>query len=151
MSANRRGLHGSMVCSRSLCLRGVLLDVCRLRTGEPLGPPGRLRQDRAGRAPLDNGNIRFMPRASDGVSTGAFIDARGEYRIEKLQGLPPGKYRVEIYSNGETKANSSPPTAHRSAGGFPPPAIERIPPKYNLQSTLTVELTPSGPTSSTLT
>ena len=114
--------------------------------GNPLGRravSGKIALDGA---PLDNGNIRFMPRASDGVSTGAVIDARGEYRIEKLQGLPPGKYRVEIYSNHQTKAKSSPPTAHRSAGGFPPPGIERIPPKYNLQSTLTVEMTPSGPT-----
>ncbi len=91
--------------------------------------------------PLDAGNIRFLPQEADGVGSGAVI-ANGEHRLDKLQGLPPGTYRVQIFATGD----ALPPEEIGIAGGFPPPGTERIPPQYNTASTLTIEVAERGST-----
>lgn len=107
--------------------------------GNPLG-----RQPLSGRIaldgkPLDDGNIRFLPEQSSGISSGATI-SNGQYSLRTLQGLPPGKYKVQIFAADRTK--DATPVA--SAGGFPPPQRERIPSRYNTQTTLILEVTASA-------
>ena len=120
-----------------LCIPLCLLLLAGCGHGNPLG-----RVDISGKItldgkPLPDGNIRFLPQQSGGVQTGAVIDSGGEYHIEKLQGLPPGKYRVQIFSSEKPKGA---PAVVAAPAGLPPPSIERIPPQYNLASTLVVEV-----------
>jgi len=86
--------------------------------------------------PVDYGSIQFSPEdAMRGVSSGAMI-ADGKYQITASQGLPPGSYRVMISSPDRSKQEKveGPPGDERSL------AVERIPKKYNLQTTLQIEV-----------
>jgi hypothetical protein len=86
--------------------------------------------------PVDYGSIQFSPDDTQhGVSSGAMIED-GKYQIELSQGLPPGLYHVMISSPDRNKHEKveGPPGDERSL------AVERIPKKYNLQSTLQIEV-----------
>ncbi|HEY4234694.1 MAG TPA: hypothetical protein VGM76_14770 [Lacipirellulaceae bacterium] len=89
--------------------------------------------------PLDQGSIRFSSSSGTKiVVTGATIQ-NGVLEIPREKGLPPGTYRVEVYS-ADTKA---PPVAYRGAPGepkMPPTAPERIPAEYNVNSQRIVEV-----------
>ena len=91
--------------------------------------------------PLDKGTIDFRPFAGEkSVSSGAAI-ADGVYEIANLKGLPPGRYEVRIFSS---KEDMSPPPEGVRPGGMRP-GIERLPPRFNVQSTQIVEVTAAGP------
>jgi hypothetical protein len=86
--------------------------------------------------PVDYGAIQFMPEdLQHGVSSGAMIEG-GRYTIKESQGLPPGSYRVMISSpdRGQKEKVEGPPGEERSL------AVERIPKKYNLQTTLKLDV-----------
>ncbi|MFM9965541.1 MAG: hypothetical protein ACKV2Q_30515 [Planctomycetaceae bacterium] len=88
--------------------------------------------------PLASGSIRFEPQNVSGikVSAGAVIH-NGQFVILEDQGLPKGSYKVSISSpEGGNQEPSMP------APNVPPPR-ERIPEKYNINTTLTVEI-PTG-------
>jgi hypothetical protein len=90
--------------------------------------------------PLEKGTIDFRPvPGSKSVSSGAPI-TRGAYQIDTLRGLPPGKYEVRIFSSKDV-----PPPKDAPPGGGNPPAVELIPPEYNIQTTQIVEVTAAGP------
>jgi hypothetical protein len=91
--------------------------------------------------PMDHGSIEFSPQADDGVSSGAMI-VDGEYSIPAEKGLPPGEYRVRIYSpeGGQSAPADGPPGPNMG-----PPAQERVPPNYNRESEIIVEVTAEGP------
>lgn len=86
--------------------------------------------------PVDYGGIQFLPEDPQrGVNSGGMIDA-GKYQIKESQGLPPGAYRVMISSpdrREQTKVEEMP-------GDVRTLALERIPVKYNLQTTLKIEV-----------
>ena len=64
----------------------------------------------------------------------------GVYAIEELKGLPPGKYRVRI-SAADTGPEERGEAPMMPPGGGPYPIRkDLIPPKYNSQSELTVEV-----------
>ncbi|HEY2413536.1 MAG TPA: hypothetical protein VGI40_14900 [Pirellulaceae bacterium] len=89
--------------------------------------------------PVDYGSIQFSPEDPDhGVSSGAMIE-NGRYHTKVTDGLPPGSYKVMITSpdRGKVEKVEGPPGDERSF------AVERIPKKYNLQSTLKIEV-PKG-------
>jgi hypothetical protein len=89
--------------------------------------------------PVDYGSITFQPEDPDhGVGTGAMIE-NGAYRTKLADGLPPGSYKVMISSpdRGKVEKVEGPPGDERSY------AVERIPKKYNLQTTLKIEI-PKG-------
>ena len=95
-------------------------------------------------APLDQGSIEFRPvEKRGGVSSGARI-ADGAYSIPTEKGLPPGEYRVTIFSAAEdtSPAPSGPPGSSPMRG--PRPSIERIPAQYNRASRIVVEVTDGG-------
>jgi len=91
--------------------------------------------------PLDNGSITFIPLEGDTPSAGIAITA-GEYHVE----LAPGKKRVEISATkvvGKRQVYEGDPNS---------PVVEDvreiIPPVYNAQSTLAVDITPGNNTHS---
>ena len=86
--------------------------------------------------PVDYGAIQFHPEdPMHGVATGAQI-SDGKYRIKESDGLPPGSYQVMISSPDRSKVEKveALPGDERSL------AVERIPAKYNLKTTLKVEV-----------
>ena len=71
--------------------------------------------------------------------------ANGEYKIERMHGLMPGKYRVIITSgDGRTKADAAPdePPGPTGANII---SKDRIPPDYNVNSKQEVDVTEKGP------
>ena len=91
--------------------------------------------------PLESGSIQFQPdQAAPGtaaVSAGAEI-AAGSYAIDRAQGLTPGRYKVMIFSHGDTKVDESAPPGEVVA---PKGTIEeQIPPRYNAETTLKAQV-----------
>jgi hypothetical protein len=88
--------------------------------------------------PVDYGSIQFSPLDQQkGVSSGAMIASDGNYRIAESQGLPPGKYTVMISAPDRKQQEKveGPPGDERTV------ALERIPKKYNVNTTLEIEVT----------
>jgi hypothetical protein len=84
--------------------------------------------------PLDLGTIDFRPPpGTGGVGSGAAIRG-GQYAIEAKRGLPPGKYEVRIFSS---KDDTSPLPEGVEPGGMRP-AIERLPPRFNVETELEI-------------
>jgi len=93
-------------------------------------------------APLNKGSIRFEPQdAQAGTPSGAMID-KGRYAIPRDQGLAPGVYRVILTA---TEASAENRTADEIMNNPGPPPKELIPPSYNRQSKITVEVKAAGP------
>jgi hypothetical protein len=93
--------------------------------------------------PLEEGSIGFEPVERSKISSGAMI-SKGNYSIARQQGLPPGKYRVEIHAVKPGTGMKRPP-----GGGLGSekgtPAVELIPASWNRQSEHFIEVTASGP------
>jgi len=86
--------------------------------------------------PVDYGSIQFLPDdPQHGVNSGAMIEA-GKYQIKVSQGLPPGSYQVMISAPDRSKQEKveGPPGDERTI------AVDRIPAKYNLKSTLKLDV-----------
>jgi len=85
--------------------------------------------------PVQEGRIRFVPRA--GTIAPMTIEAvrDGRYSTETSGGVPVGSFRVEILSYD--------PNEPAPAGPGAPPRKQFLPAKYNVQSTLELE-TESG-------
>jgi hypothetical protein len=114
----------------------LLLAGCAESTGGRVGVEGKVTLKGV---PLDTGFVMFVPEAVGGAATQAStMIANGEYRIPAPQGLFPGKYRVALSSgDGKTPA-SDPNAAPGPTGNFA--SKERIPAKYNTETTLSVEV-----------
>jgi hypothetical protein len=90
--------------------------------------------------PLTDGNIRFLPAAgTDRAMVGAQI-GEGRFVIPAEKGVVPGTYRVEIGASRKTG---------RKVPGLSPQPMDEfeqfLPERYNVQSTLTAEVTAAGP------
>jgi hypothetical protein len=85
--------------------------------------------------PLDQGRIQFDPASDDiGTFSGAKIQD-GKYSIPAESGLAPGNYRIRI--------SSAEPAAEKpleAPGESGTPAKDRIPAKYNAETTLKAEV-----------
>ncbi len=111
--------------------------------GNPLGRKaisGRITLDGA---PLEQGNIRFEPLdGKSGIASGAVIED-GRFAMAKLKGLPPGKYRVRIFSS-EPAPQVPGPEGELPAPGADLPGRSLIPPEYNTASQIVHEVTADG-------
>jgi len=110
--------------------------------GNPLGREAISGEVTLEGKPLATGNIEFTPLEPGGVSSGETISG-GRYDVEAMKGLPPGRYRVRIYSSEKSTAPPTPeeaalPALHR-------PGVERIAPRFNTASQLVAEVTAGGP------
>lgn len=114
----------------------LMASGCAESTGGRVGVEGKVTFKGA---PLDTGFVMFVPEAAGGATTQASaMIASGNYSIPPAQGLFPGKYRVAISSgDGKTPAND-PNAAPGPTGNFS--SKERIPAKYNTETTLTAEV-----------
>jgi len=88
--------------------------------------------------PVDNGGIAFIPvgdpEGSERPCATGQIRA-GRYDLDDRRGPNPGKYRVEITWKKQTGKKVP------GEGGYPKDETEQvIPPKYNTQSELIVEI-----------
>ncbi len=100
-------------------------------------------------SPLESGLIELSPKDPHGVSTGGVIQD-GKYRIEAHLGVPPGQYTVRITSpidNAPVEGEDEllPPGPQEGGPRQPPPATERIPAEYNMNSDKVVRVTEEGP------
>jgi hypothetical protein len=85
---------------------------------------------------IEKGYIQFRPiEGARGPTAGAEI-AEGRYRIAESQGLPAGKYRVEITASKKTGR-----TLPNDFGGGTAPVFEQyLPARFNSASELTAEI-----------
>lgn len=128
-----------------LACAAVLCMAWGCGAGNPLGRRAVSGQVTLDGSPLDHGVVEFSPQQPGGVTSGTLIQD-GRYTIHTLQGLPPGKYLVRLFSPSRSAEPSAdgppgPPFPGRQPGE---PAKERIPPQYNLQSDLVVEVVADG-------
>lgn len=93
--------------------------------------------------PLAQGNIRFEPLDPKGIATGGVI-AKGEFSIAKDKGLPPGKYRVRVFSSEAAPSGPGAAGGERPAPGAELPGREIVPAKYNTASEVIHEVTAAG-------
>jgi hypothetical protein len=88
--------------------------------------------------PLEHGTVQFQPQDNEnGIQSGAQIK-QGEFKIPEAQGLPPGSYRVMLFS--ADSAQEAAPTDAPPGDSNVPVAKEKIPPAYNSKSTLVVDV-----------
>jgi hypothetical protein len=95
--------------------------------------------------PLDEGMIEFHPMDGQGSQDGATIKD-GQYEIPKNKGLFPGKYKIHMIAGDGISggpSDGSPDVVRRK----PTPGLvlgkERIPPEYNRNSKVIVEVSAS--------
>ena len=93
-------------------------------------------------AAVPNGSVNFEPLYQGGVGSGAVI-TKGAYKIEQKDGLPPGKYRVQITGDDGTNFGVSP-------GKMPgdedmPPIKQLVPASWNSGSKHEIEVKAEGP------
>jgi hypothetical protein len=90
--------------------------------------------------PLEYGSVTFLTSSGPPGPVGGALIRAGRYDIPASQGLEPGTYRVAISWPGPGGTL----TAEEKAAGASPRAKERIPPQYNDDSRLTVEVQARG-------
>lgn len=119
-------------------LMALIACGCSDNTGGRLAVEGKINFKGA---PLDTGFVMFVPEAQGAPATQASaLITGGSYKIPAAQGLFAGKYRVAISSgDGKTPA-ADPNAAPGPTGNFA--SKERIPAKYNTETTLSVEVKP---------
>jgi hypothetical protein len=88
--------------------------------------------------PLDQGLISFNPAKEKMPSAGAAIVA-GAYHMPATKGLLPGMYKVAIDSADPNGATATPAQYTMRI------PVSRIPLNYNGETTLTAQVTDSGP------
>lgn len=111
------------------------------------GGDGLNRKPISGKVTVDgvavpNGSVSFEPLFQGGVGSGAVI-TKGAYAIEQKDGLPPGKYRVQITGDDGTNFGVSP-------GKMPgdeemPPRKQLVPASWNTNSKEEIEVKDDGP------
>lgn len=96
-------------------------------------------------APLDQGTIFFASEEPQGISSGGVI-RDGAYTVPPTKGLPPGKYVVRINSSKSNPAEKGHQKNPYPSPGGSLPGIECIAPKYNVDSTIVIEIAKDRPT-----
>lgn len=90
---------------------------------------------------LDSGTVTFVPAAGGAPAAAQVTD--GAFAIPKDKGLLPGKYKVAISSPDGKTPDNDPDAAPGPSGNFA--SKERIPAKFNTETTLEVEVKTGGP------
>lgn len=93
-------------------------------------------------AAVPNGSISFEPLYQGGVGSGAVI-TKGAYSIAQKDGLPPGKYRVQITGNDGTNFPVSP--GKMPGDEMAPPIKQLVPASWNTESKQEIEVKNEGP------
>ncbi|MGN6134974.1 MAG: hypothetical protein ACTHOU_10760 [Aureliella sp.] len=137
-----------MVRHVNLMVFGWLLSALLVATGCSEANP---RKEISGKvtlksAPLDEGVVRFMPLPGGSDKYPATQEsgmiAQGDYKIPAEMGLTPGKYKV-IITAGDSSAPADPDQPPGPGGNYV--MKDRIPPEFNVNSKIEVEVTEEGP------
>jgi len=92
--------------------------------------------------PLKDGRIDFYPIDGQDTQSGCLIE-KGEYRIERKNGVKPGKYLVRISSgDGRTPTNEE---AGNPGGSTNIISVDRIPEEWNTASKQQIEVKADDP------
>jgi hypothetical protein len=91
--------------------------------------------------PLDYGAIRFEPTGGANPVEAGSVITQGKYQIAEELGLPPGSYKVWIMSPEQGQEASTEEAPGETPKGA---AKDRIPPQYNLQTTLVAQVPATG-------
>ncbi len=89
-------------------------------------------------AVIPNGSVTFEPLFSGGVGSGAVI-SQGTYSIAQKDGLPPGKYRVQI--TGDDGENFTVSEGMMPGDEVMPPKKQLVPPGWKQD----IEVADAGP------
>lgn len=92
--------------------------------------------------PIPNGSINFEPLFKGGVGSGAVI-SKGAYSIEQKDGLPPGKYRVQI--TGDDGENFGVSEGKMPGDEIMPAKKQLVPTSWNAKSKHEIEVLDKGP------
>jgi len=117
-----------LTCCALLCLSVVVLAGCGASGPETCTVTGTVTFNGS---PLAQGNILFTPEDGRGVPDPGKIKD-GKYKLE----VKPGRKKVEVHAEREV-GEVDPVMGQR-------PRRSYIPPKYNIQTELTAEVTPDG-------
>ncbi len=135
--------RASCVVRRSTCYEAALLLLavivaagCGQDIGGRIGISGNVQFQGS---PLATGTIEFV--SADGSQRSGATIERGLYSIPAPKGLLPGKFTVRINCAQEAGPAPTGPPGPESMGQA---AKNLIPPQYNVNSTLTAEVTESG-------
>lgn len=123
-------------CTQVVLFLAVLTSGCGQNTGGRLGVSGTVRFQGA---PLQSGTIEFASADAKQLTGSTITD--GKYSVPAAQGLPPGKYTVRISA---TQDEGAAPTGPPGPESMTQQAKSLIPPQYNVDSTLTAEVTQGG-------
>lgn len=85
-------------------------------------------------APIEDGQIRFVPHDGQGVPLTITTIQAGSYDTSQFGGIPVAKYRVEIQSFD--------PSTPAPMGPGAPPRTQLLPKEFNEQSTLELDVGP---------
>jgi hypothetical protein len=91
--------------------------------------------------PLLSGYVIFEPKSGQPTQSGGMISG-GKFDVPQKSGAVAGKYSVAIFSGAESspgKADAGTPEAEAAAKRI---RGEQVPRKYNIDSILTVEISP---------
>jgi hypothetical protein len=141
MHASEKPIADLKRCLWAILTTGSLLTIVGCNEANPLG-----RRPISGTVsfqgqPLEYGAIRFEPTGGENpVEAGAVI-TQGKYQIAEELGLPAGSYKVWITAPEQGQAapvDEAPGETPRSQGK------DRIPPQYNVQTTLVAEVPATG-------
>lgn len=143
LALSSRSLGSRAVLTRAalLVVAGFVLPGCGGGGGKTIDRHPVNGQVTLDGAPLDQGAIRFEPfgEVKERTAAGSPI-TNGAYDIPKAGGLPPGKYTVSITSSEAAAALPSDPAEAMNAAGKMQAKPERIPPRYNQNTELVVEI-----------
>lgn len=148
MSSFEMGQSSKLPVQRSWVVpcSGILFLFCLVCSGCG-SSDGLNRKAVSGKVTVDgvavpNGSVSFEPLSKGGVGSGAVI-TKGKYSISKSDGLPPGKYRVQITGDDGTNFGVS-------AGKMPgdeemPSRKQLVPASWNSSSKQEIEVKAEGP------
>lgn len=90
--------------------------------------------------PLKVGTITFTPDGSGASGSGEIVD--GAFSLDGADGLSPGAYRVEVYSNKTTGRKIESPD---DPGAQIDETVNLVDRRFNIDSTLKADIPAGGP------
>lgn len=89
--------------------------------------------------PLTGGSIQFGPLDGQDTSGGCGLGPDGTFRLDRADGLKPGRYLVRITA-GDGKSPASEEEVAAPGGSTNIVSVDRIPPEWNVRSDKQIEV-----------